>query len=164
MKDKVPSSYVGARAAQLNRQMPGGIMKVAKKIIFAASLTLASALSHSAAWECKPDVEVQCTAKSCSVSPDQGVIPIGLSFDSHGTFSLCAYSGCWEGKGRVVSASPFLVISAEKVSWSDPNRRVEGREDVLIAFSPRDRIAMVKAGSLSLPMRCSQSSQATDGP
>ena len=119
-------------------------MKVAKTIILAASLTLTSALSHSAAWECKPDVELQCTAKSCSVSPDQGVIPIGLSFDSHGTFSLCAYSGCWEGKGKVVSASPFLVISAEKVDWSDPNRRVEGREDILIAFSPSDQIAMGK--------------------
>jgi hypothetical protein len=116
---------------------------------------LGSHLSRAEGWSCGPDLEVQCTAESCAVSEDQGVIPIYLSFDSRGNFLLCAYSGCWEGKGKVVSRSPFLVITKKQVDWSDPNQRVEGREDVLIAFSPSDRVVMAKAGSISMPMRCS---------
>ena len=124
-------------------------------LMFAASLMLGSHLARAEGWSCGPDLEVQCTAESCAVSEDQGVIPIYLSFDSRGDFLLCAYSGCWEGKGKVVSSSPFLVITKKQVDWSDPNQRVEGREDVLIAFSPSDKVVMVKAGSIAMPMRCS---------
>jgi hypothetical protein len=112
--------------------------------------------SSAEGWICGPDLEVQCTPESCSVSEYQGSIPIFLQFDPRGKFLLCAYSGCWEGKGKVVSSSPFLVITKKQVDWSDPNQRVEGREDVLIAFSPSDRVVMVKAGSISMPMRCSK--------
>src|SRR5688572_29924196 len=94
---------------------------------------------------------------------DQGTIPIFLNFDSSGAFLLCAYSGCWEGKGKVVSVSPFLVITLGNVDWSDPNQRVEGREDVLIAFGVKDQVAMVKAGSISMPMRCSKTLRPKDG-
>ena len=132
-------------------------------LICAASLMFVSHLSRAEGWSCSPDLEVQCTAESCAVSPDQGAIPIHLSFDSHGEFSLCAYSGCWEGTGTVVSSSPFLVITKEQVDWSDPNRRVEGREDVLIAFSPGDKVVMVKAGSIAMPMRCSREARPEAG-
>src|SRR5687767_3271910 len=112
----------------------------------AASLMLVSVPSGADSWGCKPDVEVQCTAEACSIGEDQGFIPIGVSFDSRGNFSVCAYSGCWNGRGKVVSASPFLVITKARVDWSDPNQRVEGREDVSIALSSRDQVVMVKAG------------------
>jgi hypothetical protein len=131
-------------------------MNKLEMLVVAASLVFLPGLSCAAKWNCAPDVEVQCTVESCAVMEDQGSIPIGLSFDSRGAFSLCAYSGCWEGKGKVVSVSPFLVITLGNVDWSDPNQRVEGREDVLIAFGVKDQVAMVKAGSISMPMRCSK--------
>lgn len=132
-------------------------MSKSSTIICAASLMLVSHLSRAEGWSCGPDLELHCTAESCSVSDHQGGgIPIYLSFDSHGNFMLCAYTGCWEGKGTVVSSSPFLVITKKQVDWSDPNQRVEGREDVLIAFSPSDKVVMIKAGSISMPMRCSK--------
>jgi len=138
-------------------------MNKAEILVVAASLVLLPGFSCTAEWDCKPDVEVQRTIEACSVAKDQGTIPIGLSFDSHGTFSLCAYSGCWEGKGKVVSVSPFLIITLGNVDWSDPGRRVEGREDVLIAFGARDHVAMVKAGSISMPMRSSEMPRVKDG-
>ena len=138
-------------------------MNKTKMLVVAASLVLLPGLSCAAEWECEPDVEVQCTIKSCSVAEDQGIIPIGLSFDSHGTFSLCAYSGCWEGKGEVVSVLPFLVITLGNVDWSDLGQRVEGREDVLIAFDAKDHVVMVKAGSIAMPMRCKKMPRPKDG-
>lgn len=129
----------------------------------AALLMILPGLTCAAEWSCKPDVEVQCTIESCSVTEDQRTIPIALSFDSNGTFSLCAYSGCWEGKGKVVAVAPFLVITLGNVDWSDPGQKVEGREDVLIAFETKDHVAMVKAGSISMPMRCSRTPRPNDG-
>jgi hypothetical protein len=130
------------------------MMNRSATIICAASLMLASHPSSAEGWSCGPDLEVWCTAESCSASEDQGAIHIFLQFDTRGKFLLCAYTGCWEGKGKVVSSSPFLVITKKQVDWSDPNQREEGREDVLIAFSPSDKVAMVKAGSIAMPMRC----------
>ena len=155
MGNKLPIANAGARA-QLNRQVPGGVMNKLEMLVVASSLMSLPGLSCAATWNCAPDVEVQCTVESCEVMGDQGTIPIQLSFDTRGTFSLCAYSGCWEGKGKIVSVSPFLVITLGNVDWSDPNQRIEGREDVLIAFGVNDRVAMVKAGSISMPMRCSK--------
>jgi len=84
-------------------------MNKAEILVVAASLVLLPGFSCTAEWDCKPDVEVQRTSEACSVAKDQGTIPIGLSFDSHGTFSLCAYSGCWEGKGKVVQSRHFSL-------------------------------------------------------
>lgn len=138
-------------------------MSRTKQTLLAVFLACYPLLSQASGWKCQPDVEVQCTTNACSVLPDAGGIPIGLSFDSRGNFSLCAYSGCWESKGEVVSASPFLVIASARVDWSGPNAKAEDREDILIAFSPGDHVAMVKAGSLALPMRCSEEATSRDG-
>lgn len=119
-------------------------------------LTLAtgSTCVRAETWHCQNDIEVQCNPKSCSVSEGGKFTPANVSFDSNGKFSVCAYSGCWKGKGKVVSNEPFFVISQKQVDWSDPNRKIEGREDILIAVSFTDDIALVKAGELAQPMRC----------
>jgi hypothetical protein len=129
-------------------------MKPLELIAVAASLLLLPTLSRATGWECEPDIEVRCSDTSCSMSEDQGTIPVGLSFDSHGKFSLCAYSGCWEGIGKVASTAPFLVITVAKAAWSSPHHRAEDREDVLIAFSPSDHIVLIKVESFAMPMRC----------
>jgi hypothetical protein len=132
-------------------------MKKLEMLVVAASLVFLPGLSSAAEWRCAPDVEVWCTIESCATNEEsRESIRIGVTFDSRGAFSLCAYTGCWEGKGKVVSVSPFLVITLGNVDWSDPNQRVEAREDVLIAFDVKDQVAMVKAGSISMPMRCSK--------
>jgi hypothetical protein len=132
-------------------------MKKLEMLAVAASLVFLPGLSSAANWRCSPDVEVWCTIESCATNEEKlEAIRIGVTFDSRGVFSLCAYTGCWEGKGKVVSVSPFLVITLGNVDWSDPNQRVEARENVLIAFDVKDQVAMVKAGSISMPMRCSK--------
>ncbi len=83
-----------------------------------------------------------------------------VSFNSAGEFSVCAYSGCWRGRGSVHSESPFLVISKPKAEWSFEPDRESRRVDILIAFDPSDRVAMVKAGGFAHPFNCKPSSRA----
>jgi len=130
------------------------------RAVLVLTFAVASVGGRADAWTCRNDIEVQCGPKACSVSKGGEFTPMNVSFDSNGTFSVCAYSGCWEGKGKAVWNEPFLVISQKQVDWSDPNRRIDGREDILIAFSSTDRLALVKAGGFVLPMHCTKEAEA----
>ncbi|MFZ2162837.1 MAG: hypothetical protein WAW02_11525 [Sideroxyarcus sp.] len=122
--------------------------------LFATSLGL-----HAEAWNCQNSVEIQCTDAACTTSEHGEVTPADVSFDTRGTFSICVYSGCWNGKGHVVTNGPLLVIQKNRADWSVPNLKAEMREDVSIVFSTKDHIALVKTGTLILPMHCSKPPQ-----
>lgn len=116
--------------------------------------------AHAEVWSCRNDLEVQCASDSCSAETEQGnFTPMSLAFSSSGSFSLCAYSGCWDAEGTVVSTAPFLVIAQARAEWSDPSSRGERDADVLIAFDTRDRIALIKAGGFATPLHCELQSE-----
>lgn len=121
---------------------------------FAAWLMLVSVPLHAESWHCRNTVEVQCHAGECAAET-QGITPLDVRFDASGGFSVCAYSGCWEGAGKAVWNPPHLLISVARVDWSDPSRREENRSDIAIAFDSTDSVALVKAGVFALPMACS---------
>ena len=111
---------------------------------------------YAESWHCRNTLEVQCHAGQCAAEAD-GITPLDVRFDADGGFSVCAYTGCWDGTGKTISNPPHLLISAAQVDWSDPSRQAENRSDVMIAFDSADGIALVKAGVFALPMACSAS-------
>lgn len=82
-----------------------------------------------------------------------------VRFDTRGKFSVCAYSGCWDDKGRVITSDSSIVILKERAHWSTSNDEAAMREDVSIVLSTTDRIALIKAGSFVLPMHCLKESK-----
>jgi hypothetical protein len=123
---------------------------------FACGLFSMSAALHAEAWNCKNSVEIRCADTACSAAEDAEFTPADVRFDTRGAFSVCVYSGCWNGKGRAVVNGPLMVVQKKRAGWSVPNSTAEMREDVAIMFSTIDRIAVVKAGKLVLPMHCSR--------
>lgn len=120
-----------------------------------ASLAMLFGYAHAEVWNCRNDIEVQCVSGECSSVAEQGSFtPMSLAFSSTGSFSLCAYSGCWDGEGTVVSMAPFLVITLAKAEWSDPSSEGELDADVMIAFDRQDKIALIKARSFATPLHC----------
>ena len=109
---------------------------------------------HAESWHCQNTVEIQCHAGECAAET-YGVTPLDVRFGDDGGFSVCAYTGCWDGTGKAVRNPPHLLISAVQVDWSDPSRQAENRSDIAIAFDSADGIALVKAGVFALPMACS---------
>jgi len=116
--------------------------------------TLAGGAVQAETWHCRNDVEVQCGVDGCSAAAEGGFTPMDLAFGDDGGLSLCAYSGCWEGNGEVLARAPWLVVGARGLPWSDPHGAPDRTSDVLVAFDPNDRVALVKAGAWALPMRC----------
>ena len=130
--------------------------KAARRLGVAGVLGLALACGavQAQAWHCRNEVEVQCGVDGCSAADEGAFTPMDLAFSADGGLSLCAYSGCWEGNGRVLARAPFLVISATQLPWSDPHGGPDRARDVLVAFDPADRVALVKAGGWALPLQC----------
>lgn len=106
-------------------------------------------------WYCRNDIEVDCSHGECEVSDSEETSTMSLLFNEDGKLSYCAYSGCWSGKGKVVSQNPFLVISLENAEWNFEPLREKYRLNILVAFDPLDQVAIAKVGGWSHPFRCS---------
>lgn len=140
-------------------------MGKAMRALGAGVLALAASAAQAgtaATWRCHNEVEVSCGADGCSAAAEGGFTPMDLAFADDGGLSLCAYSGCWEGNGQVLARAPFLVISATQLPWSDPHAD-DAQRDVLVAFDPADRVALVKAGGWALPLQCRPGRGQDDG-
>src|SRR5690606_21193286 len=144
---------IGFRALGEGQGM-GTRMRKSMRALCVLALGMACAHAQAETWRCFNDVEVACTWDGCSIAADGGFTPMDLAFSSEGGVSLCAYTGCWDGSGDVVARLPFLVIAARQLPWSDPHGGPDRERDVLIAFDPSDRVALVKAGAWALPLHC----------
>src|SRR5690606_13890883 len=88
-------------------------------------------------WRCRNSVEIHCDSEACTASPRDEMTPMDVMFSIDGGFSVCAYSGCWDGSGAVAAHGPFTTIMQRMVPWSDP-ARADGAEDVMISFDADD--------------------------
>jgi hypothetical protein len=117
-----------------------------------------SSMSHASAdasetWHCRNTVEVHCRDGNCvALDPDE-TTPLDVAFSTAGGFAVCAYTGCWDGDAAPLATEPFLVIAQPRAPWSDP-ARADGEADVAIVFDRADRVAVVKAGGLVVPLQC----------
>ena len=108
-------------------------------------------------WYCRNQVEIQCSGGDCRASDPSETSTMTVTFNSVGEFSVCAYSGCWTGKGKVQSYASGFFITRARVEWNFEPLRMSNAADILIAFDESDRIALVKAstdGSYAHPFTC----------
>lgn len=128
------------------------------KIVGAASqlflwLALAS-LAAAEGWRCEIDFESQCTESGCTAfghKDDGNMKPVFAEFDDSGSFRICMYSGCYQGKGTVLTSEPFLSIVKEEARWTGTS---SPSADVFIVLDLQTNIGMFKASSFVQPIRC----------
>jgi hypothetical protein len=118
----------------------------------AISMCLAAS-AGAAEWRCSNNFESQCLAGACSVETVQGSFtPLDIRFDDTGYVEVCAYSGCWRGKGKVIARAPFLTLVGEDVPWSmpAPNDSV----NIVISLNAKERVGTLQAGGFVQPFSC----------
>jgi hypothetical protein len=134
-------------ARKKNRGLPVKYFYLGLMIVFSN----ASAQS----WQCKNEFESQCVQGHCEVSKKGEFTPMSVSFDDQGEMKVCAYSGCWEGRGKVFSTPEFLTIAGSQLELSTAN---DSRENILISLDRSDNIAILKAGEFAHPLQCMSNS------
>lgn len=77
-------------------------------------------------WKCRNDLELSCAKGACEVEPEGTFTPMDVYADTSGALNVCAYSGCWEGVGRVLGDDRFLVLIGRDLELSPLRDRKRG--------------------------------------
>lgn len=116
-----------------------------------AVFLLLPTLVLSAEWNCRnQDMEISCSQQKCEAS--EAFTPMEVSVSDFGFIAVCAYSGCWEGKGKVLKSGSHIIISANKLKWSgaSPNQA-----NFIFGLDKTDNVAVIKGSNFAMPLICS---------
>lgn len=119
-------------------------------LIFILSIFGITSTTAMDSWQCRNDVEIHCAEEKCDAKKSGEFTPMSVSFDVSGKMSVCAYSGCWEGTGKVSNNGDFMMLSGQNLKFSTSNMK----ENIAITLDKKDNIALVKAGSFAQPLVC----------
>lgn len=112
-------------------------------------------ISQAENWQCQNDLEIHCDDVSCEITPQGEFTPMDVTFDSSGELSICAYSGCWEGTGDVLSSTNFLVLIGQRFAFSTtPDNSDINGQDLSLTLDKADNIAVLKLGTFVQPLHC----------
>ncbi len=103
-------------------------------------------------WNCRNQIEVWCAADGCASTPPDEFTPMDIWASADGDLSVCAYSGCWEGKAAMTSSGGRLLWSADALPFVSAIDGAAG--DVTLLVLARDGVGFVRAGGLATPVLC----------
>lgn len=121
-------------------------------LLIAALLSSSKSEIPPDAWSCVNDVEVWCAVDSCAARPEGEMTPMAITARRSGEFSVCAYTGCWEGKTKVADIAGRLVWAADKAPFSTQPEGFEA--DVTLMIIEKDGVGFVRAGGIASPLLC----------
>ena len=120
------------------------------KTCFGVILFLMPAFASATDWDCRNnDMEITCTTDKCAATG--GFTPMDISVSDSGSMTICAYSGCWEGKGKVLKSGNHLLLSGHKLDWSGTT---PGSGDFMIALDKSTGIAVINGKGFAMPLIC----------
>ena len=76
-----------------------------------------------------------------------------ISARRDGEISVCAYSGCWEGRAAVSDTHGRLVWAAEGLAFSSPPGPGH-KADVTLLILEKDGVGFVRVGGIASPLLC----------
>ncbi|NNE40917.1 MAG: hypothetical protein HKN14_08355 [Marinicaulis sp.] len=130
-------------------------MFVQSSAAFAATLIAMStpAAAPKDIWNCTNQVEVWCTVDSCAARKADEITPLAVQARATGEFSVCAYTGCWEGIGTVANNNGRISWAADDVAFSS---QPEGGfdADISIMIVEKEAVGFVRVAGLATPLLC----------
>ena len=124
-------------------------------LLFAALLTASKSEIPPDIWDCANDVEVWCTVDGCAAQPEGEMTPMSITASRDGAFSVCAYTGCWEGKADLINQAGRLLWSGDKAPFST---KPEGgfEADITLLIIEKEGVGFVRAGGIASPLLCTR--------
>ncbi|WDI30465.1 hypothetical protein PUV54_10900 [Hyphococcus flavus] len=104
-------------------------------------------------WLCKNDIEVWCTLNDgCDAKNADETTPMSIAASRDGEFSVCAYTGCWEGDTRITQNAGRIMWAADDVPFST---QPDGfRTNITLMIIEHEGVGFVRAGSIASPLVC----------
>lgn len=121
-----------------------------KQLIIFSSLILFYAPAFAAEWNCRNhDMEITCDSTKCSSS--DGFTPFSININDKGKLDICAYAGCWSGRGAVLARGSHVLISAQNMKWSG---KPATKASFIVALDKADRVGILKGEGFAMPFTC----------
>jgi hypothetical protein len=95
--------------------------------------------------------EIRCGEGACEIAKDQGFTPMGLARRGN-LLSICAYSGCSEGRITTRRSLGGLTLLYANVRRTEP--RGAGPEPLAVIHDRAQRTAQMRWGGFSNAMTC----------
>ncbi len=144
-----PSARPLATRYAASLAMPGQ-KKSIMRLLISIILALLSTHAFSSSWNCRnKDMEIRCSSSKCEAS--DGFTPFDIGIHANGSLAICAYSGCWEGNGKVMKSGKYILISGTNLKWTGTN---SGNADFIVAVDTSDKVGFVKGEGFAMPTIC----------
>lgn len=105
-------------------------------------------------WNCRNQIEVWCAADGCAATPPDEFTPMDIWATQTGALSVCAYSGCWEGKATASAAGGRLLWSGDALPFQSSVEGAVG--DVTLLILAADGVGFIRAGGIATPLLCAR--------
>ncbi len=120
------------------------------------ALAAAGAISASEpppeGWSCSNPIEVRCSDDGCSAE-SEAFTPMSVSMSAAGGFSVCAYTGCWEGVGAPARQEGRLLWTGDDLPFStSPDG--EMKADVTLLLIEEEGVGFVRTAGFAAPLLC----------
>ncbi|MHA7871209.1 MAG: hypothetical protein ACX939_02550 [Hyphococcus sp.] len=104
-------------------------------------------------WRCRNQVEVWCAVDGCAAKAEDETTPLDIwARGDTGEVSICAYSGCWEGGGRLSRTKGRLLWAADGVPFTARSGGFSA--DVTLLIIEKDGVGFVRVGGFATPVLC----------
>ena len=122
-------------------------------LAFAALLGVSTAEIPNDSWTCRNQIEVWCAADGCAAAAPDETTPLDIRAYRRGGFSICAYSGCWEGEGPPLIANGRLLWTADAARFSTHS---DGGMDAAatLLIVQKEGVGFVRVAGLATPLLC----------
>jgi hypothetical protein len=121
-------------------------------LALAALLTASKSELPPDVWRCVNDIEVWCTVDSCAAKAQDETTPMSIWAARDGRFSVCAYTGCWEGVAAVGDIAGRLIWAGDGAEFSSAPG--SAATDVTLMIIEKDGAGFVRAGGIASPLLC----------
>jgi len=124
------------------------------KAIITIFLFSLPAIAFSSAWRCRNnDLEIHCNSGTCQASPADSFTPFDITITDAGDMDICAYSGCWLGRGKVMRSGKHILVSGQGLVWTgtDPDKA-----DFIVALDRSDKVGFIKGAGFAMPIHCKE--------
>ncbi len=123
--------------------------------IFLITSSFGSKAQEYLGWSCRNEIEVMCSKSGCGVSQKEEFTPVDVTLLKDGSMDVCAYSGCWSGRGTVTKLASFTIFTGEKFKFSSPPGN-SATEDISVVVDERDNVAVMKNSVFAQPLICNK--------
>ncbi|MEO1251691.1 MAG: hypothetical protein AAFW81_05015 [Pseudomonadota bacterium] len=113
-------------------------------------------------WRCANNLEVWCVVDGCAAKAEDETTPFDIWLRGDGAFSVCAYSGCWDGEGVMTNTNGRRVWAGDDVAFDSPSGGFSA--DVTVLMIEREGVGFVRVGGVATPLLCRRAGPMDGGP